>query len=92
MEITKTMYAIRHKESGLFFKSSDTDYDRFVEFSLGIDLYSNYTLDDIFICSDVIDNYKEMFSKYLTEEGFDLYFIPKEDLELVEFEYSLKQK
>ena len=92
MEINKIYYAIRHKESRLFYQSNDSDYDKFVdaEFDLHFDLMSsNYSLlDDYYYVSEVPDKYKEMFSKYLVDK---FYKVPPEDLELVKFEYSLKQ-
>ena len=96
MKVIKTMCAIRHKESGLFYQSNDADYDKFIEFNLNIDLRSeNFSLieDMDYYVSKVPEEFKEIFSKYLIEDSLveEFYKIPSKDLELVKLEYSIKQ-
>lgn len=95
MEINKILYGIRHKESGLFYQSNDSDYDKFVEFNSNIDLHSKISLEDgwDYFVLGVPELYKEMFVKYLVEDSmiYEFYKVPPKDLELVKFEYSLKQ-
>lgn len=92
MEITKTMYAIRHKESGLYYFSGLVQ--EFTDFDTHIDFYGDKSmLEDKktpLVASEVKEEYEDLFSKYLNKYG--MYAVPIEDLELVEFEYSLKQK
>ena len=96
MKVVKTMCAIRHKESGLFYQSNDSADDQFIEFNLNIDLMSkDFSLTggwDYYV-SKVPEEFKEMFSKYLIEDSLveEFYKVPPEDLELVKLEYSIKQ-
>lgn len=96
MEINKTVYAIRHKESGLYYQSNDSDFDKFVELGLNIDLRSAaYSLDEDYdYCVGYIpDKYENMFEKYKEEDSLsDFYRVPPEDLELVEIEVTYKIK
>ena len=100
MEINKTLYGIRHKESGLFYLEGDCLQDGFYNFCPSILLFSEdssyYKLFNDFNasqhCFHVDKKFIKMFSKYEKRgEIYNTWVIPKEDLELVKFEYSLKE-